>query len=159
MPQKLRTLHLLESPVTEQVELSIPAQLDQIRRASAWLELSARGQGVPEEQIQRLDICLNEALANIIAHSDAAGLSAPISVCLELSHIPGKHQAEVTVCDACAAFDPLALYPKPRPKSLAEAEPGGLGVLMLRSFADDVSYCHRDGQNRLSFSVRWPSLR
>ena len=155
---------MLESPAIRQAvdttrEFSLPAQIDQIRRASTWLETSAREQGVPEDQIKRLDICFNEALANIITHGESTGQSLPIVVHLELGHQAGSDEARVTVSDACAAFDPLALGHKPRPKSLAEAEPGGLGVLMLRSFADDVSYCRSGERNCLSFSVRWSSDR
>ena len=52
------------------------------------------------------------------------------------------------------AFDP-STPPEPRPASLAEAKPGGLGLLMIRNFSDDVSYRRSEGRNHLTITVSW----
>jgi anti-sigma regulatory factor (Ser/Thr protein kinase) len=38
---------------------------------------------------------------------------------------------------------------------LAEAEPGGLGLLMMHEYADELSYRRNADQNELTFSVVW----
>lgn len=141
-------------------ELTIAARADEFRRASAWLADAGRERDVPVAQIERLDVCLNEVLANIVAHGGAAALAAPIRLRLAACDDAGAREARLTISDAGVAFDPLAHCPKPRPASLAEAEPGGLGVLMLRIFADTFGYCHDEGRNHLTLGVRWtPSPR
>ena len=42
-----------------------------------------------------------------------------------------------------------------RPLSLEEATPGGLGLLMMRKFSDDLTYERSGGRNHLSIIVRW----
>lgn len=136
-------------------ELFVSADAGEVRHASAWLEKACLERGIPEAQIDRLDLCLNEALANIIAHGGPTARSSKVRLQLRLLRNSGPHEAEVTVSDAGVAFDPLAFQPKPSPRTLSEAEPGGLGLIMMRSNADGMSYRHGEGRNHLTFKVCW----
>ncbi len=112
--------------------------------------------GVPMEQLGRLDICLNEVLANVIEHGGEEAISSPIGLEFLVSRLdPSNLEAAITVSDSGLAFDPLSFEQKPRTHSLEEAEPGGLGLTMMQEFVDSLSYRYRDGQNRLTFCVRW----
>ncbi len=146
------------SPVLDSiVTLSIRADASDVRRASAWVEHVCREYGVPANEIARLDVCLNETLANILAHGNHAALSAPVILHLAVHDESPASEAIVTVSDAGAAFDPLGVLPRARPKSLAEVQPGGLGLQMIRSSADRLHYRYSEGRNQLSFAVRWSS--
>jgi anti-sigma regulatory factor (Ser/Thr protein kinase) len=136
-------------------ELSIQADAAEVRRASSWLEAAALKQHLPVEQIARLDLCLNEALANILAHGSHSALASEVRLQLRVHDEAGIHEAEVTVSDAGIAFDPLAYRPGPRADSLEEIEPGGLGLIMMREAADDLGYLRSEGRNLLTFTVRW----
>lgn len=138
--------------------LAIPADLAEIRRASAWLETAGRECKVPAEHILRLDLCLNEALANVIGYGGLDALSSPIRLSLSAQGGIDSGVATLTVTDAGVPFDPLAYQPKPMPMSLDEVEPGGLGILMMRDAADVVAYRYSEGCNQLTFEVRWPSV-
>jgi len=135
-------------------ELSIRADTAEVRRASRWLESAALQQRVPAEQIARLDLCLNEALANILAHGGHSALASEVRLQLRVRHEAGDHEAAVTVSDAGIAFDPLAYQPGPRADSLEEIEPGGLGLIMMREAADDLGYLRSEGRNLLTITVR-----
>lgn len=100
--------------------------------------------------IARLDLCLHETLANIIDHGSAE--STPI--CLQLD-VEQDQSATVSVSHIGVAFDPLANPLKPPPKTLADAEPGGLGLHMIRKFSDSQSYRYNKGNNQFTFSVYW----
>jgi anti-sigma regulatory factor (Ser/Thr protein kinase) len=132
-------------------ELSISADAGEVRRASAWLETTGLQHRVPAEQIHRLELCLNEVLANIIMHGGPAARSSLVR--LYFHAVP--NQAEVTVTDSGAAFDPLAYRQEPGPQTLTDAEPGGLGLVMMHGFADDISYRYSGGRNQLTFRVFW----
>lgn len=136
-------------------QLSLKATENGLRRASAWLSTACDDRGVPPSETSRLEICLNEVLANIIMHSGCNELSPLIELDLEFQTFRGTSQATVIVVDAGKAFDPLIVTPRPRPMSLEDAEPGGLGLIMIRSNADNISYRRRDGRNELSFVVIW----
>jgi serine/threonine-protein kinase RsbW len=145
------------SVATAPAVLSIQASTTEARGASSWLEAEANARGVPDEHVRRLDHCLDEALANVVAHGGPAARASPVTVNLEVRRSRDGGVAAVTVSDSGVAFDPLPVLamPKSGPASLADAMPGGLGLTMIRSYSDSVGYRHSDGRNHLTFSVRW----
>ncbi len=136
-------------------DLSIDADGSSTRLASQWLAKLASDFEVPVAELDRLDLCLNEVLANIISHGSGSVAKPLVHVVLQVEHDDGSSVATVTVSDAGPAFDITLAGDHCRPASLADAQPGGLGLLMIRSFSDDLRYRHGDGQNHLSFAVRW----
>jgi sigma-B regulation protein RsbU (phosphoserine phosphatase) len=137
------------------LELIPPVSAQAFRRASAWLGAHGRQRGIPTEQVTRLDLCLNEALANVVDHGGPAANTAPIRLHFSFEQLSDTCQASLTLTDRGVEFNPLALEAKPRPLSLENASPGGLGVAMIRNFSDDLSYHYLDGRNQFTFSVRW----
>jgi len=135
--------------------LSIQADTRIIRRASTWLVDTGRHLCIPADQINRLDLCLNEVLANIIMHGGEAVTSSPILLELQARHQHDKDAAMLTVSDGGIAFDPVSGPINPAPTSLDEAEPGGLGLLMIRKFTDGLSYEYKDNRNILTLTVQW----
>jgi anti-sigma regulatory factor (Ser/Thr protein kinase) len=136
-------------------ELSIRADAADVRPASEWLARACEVRGVPERQTLRLDLCLNEALANVIAHGGEQALASPVVLRLEVSGEAAVRQACVTVLDSGPAFDMTAAEPGVLPMSLSDADPGGLGLTMIRNLSDSLSYRRLDGRNELVFGVRW----
>jgi anti-sigma regulatory factor (Ser/Thr protein kinase) len=147
-------------PVADPVsELSIDPDSSQFRLATDWLGRAGRELGIPPEEIARLDVCLNEVLANVLDHGGASARSAPIGLRLLSKRNSDGADAALTVTDAGAAFDPLTVLPRSRPQTLAEAAPGGLGLVMLRANADSLSYVYAEGRNQLTFGVRWSRVQ
>jgi len=136
-------------------DLTIEADGSNARVASVWLTRLASEFDVPVAQVERLDICLNEILANIISHGESSVARPLVHIVLQIEHGSVGHQATVTVADSGAAFNAILAQPSPRASSLAEAEPGGLGLMMIRSFSDYQSYRYGDGRNNLSVGVKW----
>ncbi len=140
-------------------ELSIDPDSSQFRHASAWLGHKGCELGIPAADIARLETCLNEVLANILEHGGESARSAPIGLRLARSCNPGDTAASLTVTDSGSAFDPLGVAPGPRPRTLAEARPGGLGLVMTRSCADSLSYRYAEGRNQLTVGVCWSKVQ
>jgi len=138
-------------------QLTIRADTWDARRACEWLESVALARGVPAEQIVRLDHCLDEALANVITHGGPGALASPVQLQFGVRRSQGACAAELAVADAGVAFDASTFAPEPgpRPASLAEAKPRGLGLLMIRNFSDDLTYRHSEGRNHLTITVSW----
>ena len=104
----------------------------------------------------RLDLCLHEALANVLAHGGDPALSDHITVELRVSLLEAEGDAQLLVQDGGAPFDPLSRIAKSAAQSLETVEPGGLGIVMIQSNADLLEYKREHGLNHLSISVRWP---
>lgn len=137
------------------MHFSIGADSSEVARASAWLGQAGAAQGIPAEPLSRLDLCMAEALSNIIEHGGAGAGASPISMRLGVAPSANGGEASVTVSDGGATFNPMTVPLKPRPKTLAEAEPGGLGVVILRQLADALDYSYSEGRNHLTIHVRW----
>jgi len=110
---------------------------------------------VPREHVDRLLLCLDEALANVLAHGGPTALSSPIRLQFEMQADPQSRTASVTLSDSGTAFDPLSAPEKPMPKTLDEALPNGRGLQMIRAFAPVLRYRRADGRNHLTFGTRW----
>ena len=143
-------------PMCQVGDLSIDADAPGTRFASQWLAKLAADSEVPVAELDRLDLCLNEVLANIIRHGSQAAKPL-VHIAFQVTHGATGGLANVTVSDAGPAFDITAAGTHCQPTSLAEAEPGGLGLLMIRSFSDELRYHYSNGNNHLSFAVRWNS--
>ena len=136
-------------------QLAIRASADDVRSASEWLEQICCENDVPAEQILRLDLCLNEALGNIILHGGPSALKAPVYLVLEINADGRRVQAELSVSDSGKAFNPLTVAVKHQALTLADAIPGGLGLTMINGYSDRLDYDFREGRNHLTFFVQW----
>lgn len=139
------------------LELCSPHDASELRQASAWLNEHGSKHDIPAEQLDRLDLFLNESLANVVDHGGTTALASSIHLHFDLTQSAAFNEATITISDAGIAFDPLAHVPRPAPQSLDEAKPGGLGIPMIRSLADDLRYQYHDNHNHLAFTVRWSS--
>lgn len=135
------------------LDLNLAIDLGDIGRASRALAGACMRHGVPDDAAHKLDMCLNEILANVMAHGGLDPAEDRIRVLLGVD--PVVRDACLQVQDWGAAFDPTTQPPRPMPKTLAEAEPGGLGLKMLRAYSDALSYLRVGEQNQLSATVRW----
>jgi sigma-B regulation protein RsbU (phosphoserine phosphatase) len=129
-------------------EVTIDANGAEIRRASEWVSTACHKRDVPDALTDRLVLCLNEVLANVITHGGPSARSAPIRLLLEVGPEQDCGKASVTVSDAGRPFDPTSAPRKALPKTLDEASPGGRGLVRLR-------YRHEGGRNHLTFGARW----
>jgi serine phosphatase RsbU (regulator of sigma subunit)/anti-sigma regulatory factor (Ser/Thr protein kinase) len=137
--------------------LSIGAEACDFSRASAWLETVCDAHHVPVDERYKLDLCLNEALANVLAHGGSAAIAKPIALALTLGGDSTSGTACLTLTAAGVAFDPGSHQTRPAPMTLEEAEPGGLGILLMRANADCITYERRGDANCTSFLVHWGS--
>lgn len=139
----------------EFAELSVRADFTEIRNASTWLAQTCANLSVPISEVNRLDICLNEALANIIEHGGDEVTLSPIQMQIKINHSSLSSELTVTLSDMGKPFNPLTYQPKNRATLLEDTQPGGLGLTMMKEFSDELNYAYSNELNHLSFSVRW----
>jgi anti-sigma regulatory factor (Ser/Thr protein kinase) len=135
---------------TQAAELVIGNRLDELGRASAWLDGVADTLDLPTEMRFRLDLGLTEAVTNVIAYAYQDSAEHEIRIRLGADG-PG---VTLEVEDDGIAFDPLRAAGPPVPASLAEAKIGGLGIHLIRSMLDECHYHREAGKNRLTMVAR-----
>jgi anti-sigma regulatory factor (Ser/Thr protein kinase) len=117
----------------------------ELQRLAGWLERLAQ-QGMSSDVSFAVQLCLEEAVANIIMYGAAGGDRLEIAV--ELERNGGTLVARIE--DNGRQFDPTRAPPPAVATSLEQAKVGDLGIHLMRSFASGMDYERRDGRNRLT---------
>jgi serine/threonine-protein kinase RsbW len=97
-----------------------------------------------------LDLLIEEILVNICRYSYPEG--APGTVIVTYS-IPSPGELTVEVGDKGVEFDSLRASPPDLTLDLVQRPVGGLGILLLKSFARSLTYRREQGWNRLTFAI------
>lgn len=139
--------------------LELPAQLSVLRQASAWMEAQAIAWGIPDDVVPRLDLCLNEVLANCVTHGGPEVTGSPLAIELSVASTHDQTLVTLSVADSGRAFDPTSAEPKAMAASLAEATPGGLGLLMMRQNASRLVYRRSIGRNQIDLLFQFDNPR
>jgi serine/threonine-protein kinase RsbW len=113
----------------------------------------AADNGLPAGVVNDIEVALDEALSNIMAHGYETPASGTIVV--RLAYRDGVVCIEVE--DDGRAFDPLRAPPPDLGTDLAQRRVGGLGIHLIRCLMDAVCYDRRDGKNLLRLSKRVPA--
>ena len=119
-----------------------------VARASDWLRTICAQAGLPPALVERADLCLSELLANLAEHAGSA--AGDITVRLDLA----ADGLQLRVEDHGPPFDPLQHRREAPPGSLATARIGGLGIHLVRSFANEIRHERTNGRNRVHLILR-----
>lgn len=125
---------------------------DDIPRALAELEQFCKTRGVPSKTMYRLQVAVDEVVANILKHgfpdSDAADSSTEPRVILSVALETGALAACVE--DNGAPFNLIEDAPEPDFDLDLESMPvGGLGVHIVKALTGELTYDRIEGRNRL----------
>jgi anti-sigma regulatory factor (Ser/Thr protein kinase) len=136
--------------------LTLKSQLADLTLVWSWVEALAAQHSISAETQFAIQLCLEEALSNVIRHgySGQANQSVTVACTVECAST-GRRELVFVVEDHGPPFDPLA-HPHagqaPAPASIAELEPGGQGIRLMRSFAHRVAYQRLPNGNRLTLA-------
>ncbi|HUS58083.1 MAG TPA: ATP-binding protein [Planctomycetota bacterium] len=134
------------------VVVSIPehtAYLSVVRQAVASI---AGTMGFDDDAVLQLQMAVDEACTNVIEHG-RGGRGGRIKVKLQAK--PGKLVMHVE--DQRERFSPLERTLPSRDAYFQSPQTGGLGILILRRFVDDVRHCYKPGVgNKLSLTKLVP---
>jgi serine/threonine-protein kinase RsbW len=130
---------------TDATRLLLHRDLSELQRLAVWIEHQA-ARDLSADLSFALQVCLEEAVANIMMYS--APQDAPLEIAVEVERSDQTLVARIE--DNGSAFDPTQVARPPRPASLAEAKVGNLGIHLMRSFANGMHYERRDSRNRLT---------
>jgi anti-sigma regulatory factor (Ser/Thr protein kinase) len=125
------------------VRLLLSHARPELARLSAWLDEQERVLAMSERVAYAVRLCLEEAVANLIDHAPATS-----DIAVDLGWQGGVMVAAIE--DRGPPFDPRMAPVRARPATLDDAMPGGLGIVLMRSFASDIDYQTASGCNRLT---------
>ncbi|HPF59023.1 MAG TPA: ATP-binding protein [Candidatus Competibacteraceae bacterium] len=130
--------------------LCLPAELDHLSVFLDHIREIAQTAGLAEAQISRLELAMEEALVNVFNYAYEGRTHAGTVFCQVTIQAGGL---TVDIVDDGPPFDPLARTDPDTSLELDERQPGGLGILLIKSLIDEVSYHREDGRNVLSLRI------
>lgn len=120
--------------------------LKELPRLAAQIEAFARAEGIPEAEVPRLQLVLDEALTNSINHGFPDGGAHEIRIAASVA----DGVVEFRIEDTGIPFDPTQDAAAPDLNaSIEERRIGGLGVHLMRTMMDEMHYQRVDGRNSL----------
>lgn len=123
---------------------------DDIAAIDRWIGTVGGRWGLSERIVFGARLCLAELAANTLEHGGAARGNDRITVAVRRV----GDGIEIEFTDARAAFDPTRIAPAASPHAGVMKPPGGLGLKLIRAYADEVSYRDDGVHNRITLKIR-----
>ena len=123
---------------------------DDIAAIDRWTGTVGGRWGLSERMVFGARLCLAELAANTLEHGGAARGNDRITVAMRRA----GDGIEIEFTDARAAFDPTRIAPAASPHAGVMKPPGGLGLKLIRAYADEVSYRDDGVHNRITLKIR-----
>lgn len=131
--------------------LRIAAEQSALGEVTEFVRAGGRDAGFSAERLDELDLIVEELFVNVARYAYRGGGSGVV----ELRYaVPGDGLLRVEIADQGAAYDPLQLAEPDLTAKLAERKVGGLGVFLVRRYANALRYRRDDGWNRLEFEMK-----
>ena len=129
--------------------IRLPAELASLAQAMAFVASQASAAGFPPPRVTAVELAVEEALTNICQYAYLGGAGEVQVRCTQ----DERHRLCIEIIDAGVPFDILTVPTPDLTADLATRAAGGLGVLLLRSLVDTVSYRRDNHQNILRLVV------
>jgi anti-sigma regulatory factor (Ser/Thr protein kinase) len=114
-----------------------------------WIVSVCKSAGFAAKTAYALQLCLEEAVSNIIEHSPSAARATQIIASVTRE----GGDAILTIEDDGAAFDPTQVAALQTSDTLEDLPVGGLGIHLMRQFAGSVDYRRESGRNHLRLRI------
>jgi serine/threonine-protein kinase RsbW len=127
--------------------LVLSNRLSDLAKLPAWIEGLAARHGIPANVQFAIDLCLEEALSNVIRHGYAGVDDRSVMMRFVMS---GESYFKFVIDDEAPPFNPLEAPELRAISPEEESRVGGQGIRFLRHFADALEYEPTPTGNRLS---------
>lgn len=127
-------------------EIRISNNLNEIATLANFIEELGEELSLPMEAIMNINLALEEAVANIIMYAYPS--QEEHIILLKVTSTP--KQLVFLLTDKGASFDPTQVEDTDITLSLEERPIGGLGIFLIRSIMNEISYHRLDNENRLT---------
>ncbi len=119
--------------------------------AACWLDGIASASGVGAQTLFAAEICLEEIFSNIVRHGGPPATAKAPEVAVEIEIDP--EHLRLTLSDDGQPFDVSEAPAKPISEPLRDLQPGGLGILLAKSFSAKLTYRREGGLNIVVVSI------
>jgi serine/threonine-protein kinase RsbW len=120
----------------QKFQLKVSSKTENLEIIRDFIRAITGNIGFNEDSREQIALAVDEACTNVIKHAHGYDARRMVEIRVELD----KEKIAITIADKGKGFDPENL---PRPdvsRYIHEARMGGLGIHLMRSLMDQVSY-------------------
>ena len=128
------------------ISIRIEADVREIERLNKLVRQFGELHDVPSRTLYAVNLALDELVTNVLLYGFEDATGKEVLVKIETA----GNELVASVLDGGRHFNPLEVAPPDLNAPLEERELGGLGVHLVRSLMDHVSYERRGEQNVLT---------
>jgi serine phosphatase RsbU (regulator of sigma subunit) len=143
----LTLLAIRRTPVKE--ILTLNNDIEELNKLEPFLNSFFQKNDVDQAILSKLDLALEEALANVIMYAYPKGENGEVSLAIELKD--GVVCSEIS--DRGMPFNPLHQQEANLDVALEERKIGGLGIHLIKEIMDSVGYEYKEGKNILKLEL------
>ncbi len=133
------------------LSLRLPTRLDQLERIYEAVDELGESEEWPPGMVYQVKLVLEELGVNIVTHGHANDPEHEFEVVLDSD----SETLTIELRDEGPAFNPLTDSPEPDIESGVEDRPvGGLGIYLVRTMMDELSYRRENDKNVLTIVKR-----
>ncbi len=123
--------------------LKLPASSENLDIVRKFISGIAANMGFTEEDIYQIELAVDEACTNVIKHAynDNENVEKIINVTVHEK----RDRIVITIADKGHGFDPGVLEPPDMKKFLKSGKRGGLGVHLIKTLMDEVTFNIKPG--------------
>lgn len=114
--------------------LKLKVELEQLYNLNEFIE-----EHYPNQDIT-LKLVVEEIFVNIVNYSNAEYI---------IVNIEANNDLTIEFIDNGIQFDPTLKEDPETPKSLDETQIGGLGIILVKNYADEIIYTYENNENHL----------
>ena len=130
----------------DELRVSLSPRLSAVRSLAQMVEEFGDANRLPDQQIYMINLALDELITNTVSYG-LRGVSRPrIEVALRVDDA----MLVLTLVDNGQKFDPTQDTTPDLSSAVEERPIGGLGLHLIKTFADRVNYEYVNGKNRLT---------
>lgn len=127
--------------------LNLTNDIEQVTQLAEWIEGIGNELKLPPDKVFQINLALEEAVVNVINYAYPGQTDMPIALNADNS----EGTLRFVIVDSGIAFDPTLVEDPDTSLSAEERPIGGLGIMLVRQFANKVSYLRTpDGRNQLT---------
>ena len=130
----------------DELRVSLSPRLSAVRSLAQMVEEFGDANRLPDQQIYMINLALDELITNTVSYG-LRGVARPkIEVTLQVSDT----MLVLSMVDNGRKFDPTESMHPDLSSPVEERPIGGLGLHLIKTFADRVKYEYAEGRNRLT---------
>ena len=129
--------------------LTLVNDLRQVSLLPGFVDRLREENGLAPALAAKINLALEEAVCNVIHYAYPEGTAGK----MDLEAVREGNRLRFTLTDRGKAFDPTAAPEANLEAPLEERLVGGLGIHLVRSIMDSISYSRLDGKNVLTMII------